>query len=91
KGAKVETPAAAGVSTAAILEGRETPSQWSWTDSPEGLSLSFAEKWRIFRQKRGRGDVAIHAAPQVALPRAPHAAARLLLLRGVNVRKSGQS
>ncbi|MDR0736722.1 MAG: hypothetical protein LBF51_07850, partial [Zoogloeaceae bacterium] len=44
KGATVETPAAAGVSTVAILEGRETPSQWSWTDSPEGLPLIFARE-----------------------------------------------
>ena len=29
----------AGVSTVAILDGRETPSQWRQTDRPEGLSL----------------------------------------------------
>ncbi|MDR1646479.1 MAG: hypothetical protein LBR88_00330, partial [Zoogloeaceae bacterium] len=32
----------AGVSTVAIGEGKETPSQWRLTDSPEGLSLIFA-------------------------------------------------
>jgi hypothetical protein len=32
----------AGVSTVAIGEWKETPSQWRLTDSPEGLSLIFA-------------------------------------------------